>query len=158
MVYPANGKPSVILLVEDNPADLEIMKMAFNDDDEFSAKVLAITIENGIEAMEYLNRKGEYSDSGSSPRPDLILLDINIPLMDGKAVLKEIKSTSELKNIPVVMFTSSENEKDIAESYALGANAYLTKPDEIDDFTWMIQSTGFYWLFMAKLPSNREFG
>jgi len=157
MVYPANGKPSVILLVEDNPADLEIMKMAFNDDDEFSRKVLAITIEDGVEAMDYMNHKGAYSDSGSSPRPDLILLDINIPLMDGKAVLKEIKSKDEFKNIPVVIFTSSENEKDIAESYALGANAYITKPDEIDDFTWMIQSTGFYWLFMAKLPSNVEF-
>lgn len=157
MVYPANGKPSVILLVEDNPADQEIMKMAFNDDAEFSKNVLTIAIENGMEAMDYLNHKGEYSDSGASPRPDLILLDINIPLMDGKTVLKEIKTRRKFRNIPVVMFTSSENEKDITDSYALGANAYLTKPDEIDDFTWMIQSTGFYWLFMARLPSNKEF-
>lgn len=156
MVYPANGRPSVILLVEDNPADQEIMKMAFKDDGEFSKKVLAITIENGVEAMDYMNQQGEYSDPDSSPRPDLILLDINIPLIDGKTVLKEIKSKDEFKNIPVVMFTSSENEKDIMESYALGANAYLTKPDEIDDFTWMIQSTGFYWLFMVKLSPNKK--
>jgi len=157
MVYPSNGKPSVILLAEDNLADREIITMAFSEDAELQSRVVVKSTSDGLEVMNYLQRQGVYANPKKSPRPDLIVLDIALPLMDGKSVLNEIKSDDDLKDIPVVMFTTSENEKDVAESYALGANAYLTKPDEVDNFTWMIKSMCFFWLFMAKLPRNNDY-
>ncbi len=156
MPYPLDGKSSVILLAEDNPADTDIINMAFDDAQEFSKYFTLKVVENGKDVVDYLRRKGGFSEPESSPRPDIIFMDINMPLMDGKQTLHEVKNDSFFNSIPIVMLTTSSSERDISESYNLGANAYITKPPDIDEFIWMIQSTAFDWLFMVKLPQNSD--
>ncbi len=102
--------------------------------------------------MNYLLQLGKYSLNELSPRPDLILLDINMPRMDGKQVLKEIKSNSELKSIPIIMLTTSVLEKDIRESYILGASSFINKPELISDFVYIIKKIKKYWFDLNVLP------
>jgi len=156
MTASANRAEGVILFAEDNPADQEIIKMAFDWDKDFRNRVNIVITESGVETMNYLQRQGVYGNEESSPRPDLVVLDINMPLMDGLNVLNEIRNDEDIKDIPVIIFTTSRREKDIKESYSLGATAYLTKPDDVDDYIWMIKSTAFFWMYMASLPQNES--
>jgi CheY-like chemotaxis protein len=145
-----NGKPIEILLVEDNPGDYRLAMEVFKE-----AKVnnTMHIVTDGVEAIKYLKNKGKYNDS---PRPDLILLDLNLPKKDGKEVLAEIKDDDNLKRIPVVILTVSSAEEDIIKSYDLHANAYITKPIDLDQFINVVRSIENFWLSIVKLP-NGEF-
>jgi two-component system, chemotaxis family, response regulator Rcp1 len=145
-----NGKPIEILLVEDNPGDYRLAMEVFKE-----AKVnnTMHIVTDGEEAIKYLKKEGKYDDS---PRPDLILLDLNLPKKDGKEVLAEIKDDDNLKRIPVVILTVSSAEEDIVKSYNLHANAYITKPIDLDQFINVVRSIEDFWLSIVKLP-NGEF-
>lgn len=135
-----------ILMVEDNPADVRLTREAFKD-----AKVLnnMSVVGDGEEALLFLRRQGNYSDA---PRPDLILLDLNLPKKDGREVLAEIKSDPLLKRIPVVVLTTSEDEKDVLKAYDLHVNAYITKPVNLDQFMKVVEAVEDFWLTVVKLP------
>ena len=143
-----NSKLIEILMVEDNPADARLTKEAFKD-----AKVLNSmhVVADGEEAMMFLKRAGKYSES---PRPDLVLLDLNLPKKDGREVLAEIKKDPELKRIPVVILTTSEDEKDIFRAYDLHANAYVKKPVDLDQFMKIVEAVEDFWLSVVRLPSK----
>ncbi len=145
-----NGRPAIILLAEDNPADQQITKRVLK---HVKVQTELHIVEDGVELMNYLKRKDKYSDPKSSQRPDLILLDINMPRMDGKKALRNIKGDSSLKAIPVVMLTTSNQERDILESYDLGVNSYITKPSDNNEFIKVIKSIENFWLVISELPS-----
>jgi CheY-like chemotaxis protein len=133
-----------ILLVEDSPSDVLMVREAL-------AKLLnrLHVVEDGVEAMAFLNRRGKYAGAA---RPDLILLDLNLPKMDGRQVLAEIKDHPELKTIPVVVLTTSSAEEDVLKSYGLHANCYVTKPVEFQKFTAVIRSLANFWFTVVTLP------
>ena len=135
-----------ILLVEDNPGDVRLTKEALKD-----AKVLneIYVVRDGVEAMEFLHNEGSFKQV---PMPDLILLDLNLPRKDGREVLAEIKRDPKLKHIPVVVLTSSKADEDIVKSYNLHANAYVTKPVDLNRFTEIIHSLEEFWFSIVKLP------
>lgn len=139
-------KPISILLVEDNPGDVRLTKEAFKE-----AKVhnLLSVVEDGVEAMAFLRGEGKYQDA---LRPDVILLDLNLPRKDGRQVLAEMKADETLKRIPVVVLTTSEAEQDILMTYDLHANCYITKPVDLDRFIEVVQSIEDFWLCIVKLP------
>jgi CheY-like chemotaxis protein len=140
-------RPIEILMVEDNPGDVRLTKEALGD-----AKVrntLAV-VGDGIEALRYLRREGRYS--GVS-RPDLVLLDLNLPRKDGLHVLEEIKGDVNLRRIPVVVITSSAAEEDILRSYDLHANCYVTKPLDLAQFNKVVRSVESFWMTIVKLPA-----
>jgi chemotaxis family two-component system response regulator Rcp1 len=142
------AQPLEVLLVEDSPGDVRLTKEALKD-----AKVhinLGV-VRDGIDAMAFLMREGEYA---TAPRPDLILLDLNLPKKDGREVLREIKENQELKSIPVVILTTSASEADILRSYLLHANCYITKPVNLDGFLTVVKSIDSFWLSVVKLPPN----
>ncbi len=141
-----NGRPVEILLVEDNEGDIGLVEEVFEEDRINNN--LSIT-EDGEEAMEFLKREGKYENA---PRPDLILLDLNLPKKDGREVLKEIKADDNLRKIPVVVLTTSKAEKDIVKSYDLHANSYITKPVDFNQFIKVIRSIEDFWLEVVKLP------
>jgi len=146
MTDRSNGKPIEILLVEDNPGDVRLVVESFKE-----AKVsnnLSV-VGNGEEALAFLRRTGAHTNA---PKPDLILLDLNLPKKDGREVLAEIKQDPRLKLIPVVIVTSSDAEQDIVRSYELHANAYVTKPVGFDQFMDVIRSVERFWLSIVKLP------
>lgn len=139
-------RPVNILLVEDNPGDVRLTIEALRD-----AKVrnrLSV-VGDGVEALRFLHREGQYADA---PRPDLILLDLNLPKMDGREVLAAIKSDAELQTIPVVILTTSQAEQDILRSYALHANCYVTKPVDLDQFIHVVRSIEDFWLSIVTFP------
>jgi chemotaxis family two-component system response regulator Rcp1 len=135
-----------ILLVEDNPADIRLAREAFKD-----AKVhnVLYTVTDGVEAMAFLRRQGKYADV---ERPDLILLDLNLPKKDGREVLAEIKTDERLKLIPVVILTVSKDEEDILKTYNLHANCYITKPIDFEQFMKVVKGIEEFWLTIVKLP------
>ena len=142
------GRPIEILLVEDNPGDarlaVEALKYA-----KVSNKIHVV--EDGVEAMAYLRREGKYADV---VRPDLILLDLNLPKKNGREVLAEIKSDEDLKRTPVVIMTISEDEIDILKTYELHANCYITKPVDLNQFIEVVKAVETFWLTIVKLPPN----
>jgi len=140
------GDPVEILLAEDNPGDVKLTRKAL-EEGKLTNNLHVVT--DGVEAMAYLREDGEYEGRA---RPDLILLDLNMPRMDGRAVLEEVKDDDDLKRIPVVVLTSSEAEEDVAKSYELHANAYLTKPVDFDGFLEIVGSLEEFWLEVVKLP------
>lgn len=142
------SSPVEILLVEDNPGDVRLTREALRD-----AKVRnnLHVVEDGIRAIEFLRREGEYA---SAVRPDLILLDLNLPRMSGREVLQEIKADPDLLQIPVVVLTSSQAETDIASSYALHANCFVTKPVDLDQFIHVVRSLEDFWLTIVRLPKS----
>lgn len=142
------AEPAQVLLVEDNPADARLIREAFRNGK--SDKVLTV-VPDGVEAISYLRREGRYADA---ERPDLMLLDLNLPKKGGRDVLKEIKADDDLKSIPVVVFSSSGSERDISECYGLSANSYVIKPTELDDFLAAIGSIDDFWLTVAKGPKE----
>ena len=142
------GKPVEILLVEDNEGDIGLIEEVFEEAKIRNSLHIA---ENGEEAMLYLHAKGKFS---GSPRPDIILLDLNLPKKDGREVLKEIKEDVNFKSIPVVILTTSNAEKDILRAYDLHANAYITKPLDFDQFIKVVESIGDFWLQIVNLPKK----
>jgi CheY-like chemotaxis protein len=142
------GKPVEILLVEDNEGDVGLIEEVL---EEAKIRNILHIAEDGEEAMLFLHGEGKFS--GSS-RPDLILLDLNSPKKDGREVLREVKEDNNLRNIPVVILTTSNSEKDILRAYELHANAYVTKPLDFDQFTKVIESIANFWLEVVKLPTK----
>ncbi|AKB16629.1 MAG: response regulator [Methanosarcina thermophila] len=142
------SKSVEILLVEDSKGDVGLIEEVFED-----AKIgnTLHIVEDGEEAIAFLRGEGQFSDA---PRPDIILLDLNLPKKDGREVLEEVKSDDELKNIPVVILTTSKAEEDILKSYNLHANAYITKPVDFDQFIKVVKSIESFWLEIVKLPSK----
>lgn len=137
-----------ILLVEDNPGDVILTIEALKD-----AKVhnrLSV-VRDGIEAMAFLRREGNYENA---PRPDLILLDLNLPRKNGREVLAEVKSDEDLKTIPIVILTTSAEEQDVLKAYMLSANCYVTKPVDFQQFTDVVRGIETFWLSIVKLPAN----
>jgi CheY-like chemotaxis protein len=139
-------EPVEILLAEDNPGDVKLTRKALEKGR--LANNLHV-VNDGVETMEFLRGNGEYE---GRPRPDLVLLDLNMPRKDGRQVLEEIKESEQLKRIPVVVLTSSEAEEDVIRSYDLHANAYLTKPVDFDGFIDVVSTLEEFWLQVVKLP------
>ena len=143
-----SAQPLEVLLVEDSPGDVRLTQEALKD---AKVHINLRVVRDGIDAMAFLMREGEYA---TVPRPDLILLDLNLPRKDGREVLKEIKENPELKSIPVVILTTSASEADILRSYLLHANCYITKPVNLDGFLTVVKSIDSFWLSVVKLPPN----
>jgi len=144
------GKPITILLVEDEDAHATIVKRNFND---FKLANKINHVKDGQAALDYLYQRNIYSEPLSSPRPELILLDLRLPKVDGLEVLKTIKTDPSLMPIPVVIMTTSSAEKDITQAYDNYANSYLVKPLDLQQFMPMLESIGFYWLVWNKSPN-----
>lgn len=145
-----NKMPIQVLLVEDSPGDVRLTQEAFR---EANITIRLHVAEDGVEAMEFLRREGAHADA---PRPDLILLDLNLPRMDGREVLALVKADPKLKSIPTVILTTSEAEADIVKSYDSQANCYLSKPVELDVFEGLVKSINDFWLTRAKLPQTHR--
>lgn len=142
-------KIRTILLIEDSPGDVRLTREAFRDTEDMLRLHVAV---DGGQAVSFLRREGVY---GEAPRPDLILLDWNLPKMDGRQVLTVIKQDDDLKMIPTVILTTSEREADIEAVYQLRANCYLTKPVEFDAFESLVKSISMFWLTMVRLPTQQ---
>ncbi|MDE2869805.1 MAG: response regulator [Chloroflexota bacterium] len=142
----ASGAPIEILLVEDNPGDVRLTQEAVR---EARIRNTLNVVNDGEQAIAYVRRQGEYADQ---PRPDLILLDLNLPRKDGREVLQDLKCDPDLHRIPVVVLTSSEAEQDILRTYDLYANAYVTKPVDLEQFMHVVSSIQDFWLNIVKLP------
>jgi two-component system, chemotaxis family, response regulator Rcp1 len=141
-------KPIEILLVEDNPGDADLAREAL-DGSKFNNALHVV--DDGEKAMAFLRREGPYADM---PRPDLILLDLNLPRKDGREVLAEIKADDYLKRIPVVILTTSKAEEDVIKSYNLHANCYITKPIDLNQFLDVVRAIEDFWLSIVVLPPN----
>jgi CheY-like chemotaxis protein len=148
--YESPLHPIEILLVEDNPGDSRLAKEALK---ESKLKNNLYVAEDGVEAMNFLYKKGKYS---KMPRPDLVILDLNLPKKDGREVLAEIKNDDNLKRIPVVILTISKAEEDILKTYNLHANCYVTKPLDLDQFMKVVRSIEDFWLTIVKLPNGKN--
>ena len=142
------ANPINILLVEDNPADARLIKEVFKDT---KTKNRLYVVKDGVEAMAFLNQE---VDNADIPRPDVIILDLNLPRKDGREVLKELKEDNVLKRVPIVILTTSSAEEDIIRTYNNHANCYITKPVDFDQFLKVINSIEDFWLSVVKLPSN----
>lgn len=143
------GKPVVILMAEDDADDRLLSKEAL--DEAHLANDLYF-VEDGEELVDYLMRKGKYTDTSQAPRPGLILLDLNMPRKDGREALKEIKENADLRCIPVVVLTTSKAEEDILRSYELGVSGYITKPVTMEGLIGVMKALGRYWFEIVELP------
>jgi CheY-like chemotaxis protein len=142
----AAAPPVEILLVEDNPGDVRLTKEALREGKVYNNLHWA---KDGVEALEFLRQEGKHAEA---PRPDIILLDLNLPKKDGREVLSSIKNDDRFKQIPVVILTTSEAEEDVLRSYELHANCYITKPVDLDKFIVVVQSIDRFWLTVVTLP------
>ncbi|MFH7029185.1 MAG: response regulator [Heteroscytonema crispum UTEX LB 1556] len=138
--------PIEVLLVEDNPGDVQLTQIAL---EESKISVHLSVVEDGVEAMAFLRKEEQYA---TTPHPDIILLDLNLPKKDGREVLAEIKADNTLKRIPVVVLTTSHAEEDVLKAYNLCANCYITKPVDFDQFVKIVQSIENFWFTIVKLP------
>ncbi len=152
MRHTSGTNPAVILLVEDDPGDQELTRRAL---DAGGMPYELHVVQDGEEALDYLFRRGKYRDPRLSPRPDLILLDLNMPRVDGRQVLRHIRADPGLRRLAVVVLTTSRLEEDVTSTYDLGANSYITKPAELQRFLQMMQTLGTYWFQVAVLPPSR---
>lgn len=146
MRLPTNGRPIEILLVEDSPGDVRLTMESLK---ESKVRNNINVVGDGIEALAFLRGQDRFA---GAPRPDLILLDLNLPKKDGREVLAEIKDDPELKRIPVVILTTSKAEEDILRTYTLHANCYITKPVNLDQFMKVVRAIEDFWLTIVKLP------
>ena len=146
MINVNGGTPVQILLVEDNPGDARLTEEALR---EAKVRNTLHHVEDGIDALAFLRQEGDFDDA---PRPDLIFLDLNLPRMDGREVLHEIKNDPEFRRIPVVVLTSSGAEQDIVNTYELHANCYITKPVDMNGFMKVVKSIENFWFAVVKLP------
>jgi len=144
-----NNQPIYILLVEDNEADIIITLRAF---EKAKMKNRFMTVRNGEEALDYMYHRNKYADQDTFPYPDLILLDINMPRLDGFGVLKQLKEDSQLKIIPVIMLTSSKNKEEVARSYRYGAASFIQKPVHYEEFMEVVTGFNSYWHTITTLP------
>lgn len=142
------GKPIEILLVEDNPGDVRLVQENLK---EAKVRNTLSVVNDGAEAMTYLRKEGKYKDA---VRPDLVLLDLNLPKKDGREVLADIKADEDLKRIPVVVLTISKAEEDVLKSYNLHANAFITKPVDLNQFLKVVKAIEEFWLTVVKLPAK----
>jgi chemotaxis family two-component system response regulator Rcp1 len=140
------GRPVEILLVEDNPGDVRLTKETLKDS---KVRNRLCIVSDGVEAMEFLRREGSYA---AAARPDLILLDLNLPRKNGREVLAEIKGDEHLRRIPVVVLTTSSADQDLLQTYDLHANCYITKPVNLDQFTSVVRAIEAFWFTIVKLP------
>ena len=140
------GRPIEILLVEDNPGDIRLTQEAFRDG-KVANNMSVVT--DGVEAMAFLHQEGKYTEA---PRPDIILLDLNLPKKDGREVLAELKQDPSLRRIPVIVLTTSKAEQDILNSYDMHVNCYITKPIDLEEFIRIVEGIGGFWLMVVKLP------
>jgi CheY-like chemotaxis protein len=140
--------PIEVLLVEDDPGDVLLIREAF-EHNKLSNRLHVVP--DGVEALEFMRRRGEYADA---PRPDLVLLDLNLPRKDGREVLGEVKEDAELRTIPIVVLTTSQAEEDVLRSYDLHANAYVTKPVDFDRFIGVVRQIDDFFVSVVKLPSR----
>jgi len=143
------GAPVEILLVEDNPADVRLTQEALKEGKVYNNLHWA---KDGVEALEFLRRQGRHA---KAPRPDIILLDLNLPKKDGREVLQDIKNDDKLKRIPVVILTTSKAEEDVLKSYNLHANCYVTKPVDLEQFILVVKSIDMFWLTVVTLPNGK---
>ena len=149
MIQTQDESPPVeILLVEDNPGDYRLTKEALHEGKVYNNLHWA---KDGVEALDFLKRRGKYADA---PRPDIILLDLNLPKKDGREVLFDIKKDDDLRSIPVVILTTSQAEEDVLRSYNLHANCYVTKPVDLEKFIVVVKSIDVFWLTVVTLPPN----
>jgi CheY-like chemotaxis protein len=148
MSTPQLLEPIDVLLVEDDPGDTLMIREAFADN---KVRNTLTCVTDGVQALRYLRREGEYADA---LRPDLILLDLNLPRMDGREVLAEIKGDESLRAIPVVVLTTSQAEEDVLRSYQLHANAYVAKPVDFERFVAVVRQIDEFFVTVVKLPSN----
>jgi len=144
------GEPAEILLVEDNPADVELTRQGLLAG-RLANRLHVAT--NGDEALDFLHRRGQYHDA---PRPDMILLDLNLPGKDGREVLADVKSDESLRDIPIIVLTTSTAEEDVLRSYKLHANAYITKPVDFSQFVDAVKMIAQHWFALVKLPPRKE--
>lgn len=153
MIAEESGRMVPVLLVEDDLEDIEITRRAFK-----KGKIAnrLYVVRDGEEAMEFLQHTGRYTDEATAPRPGLILLDLNLPRLDGREVLKLIKDHLGLRRIPVVVLTTSSEEADVLGCYDKGANTYITKPVEFDKFLEAVITIGRYWLCIAEIPDGGQ--
>ena len=147
------AKPAMILLVEDDRGSQELTRRALGEG-KFHNELRII--EDGEEALAYLFRRGKYKDPATSPRPDLLLLDLNLPRVDGREVLEQIRADSKLRRMAVVVLTTSRQEEDILRSYELGCNSFITKPVDMNQFIQVIQALERYWFQIVVLPPKTE--
>ena len=150
-MVPLSSSPLCILLVEDDP-DHAVLTMRSLGKAGFDQRV--IWVKDGREALDYLNRRAAYADASLSPRPDLILLDLNLPKVDGISVLEEVKRSDNFRTIPVVVLTTSQRQDEVRRAYGAGANSYVTKPVQFADFSEKIRTLGTYWLMTSSLPGT----
>ena len=143
------GEPAIILLVEDDPAHAEIVRRNFIN---FRMANRLMHVADGQQALDYLFRRGEFKDADKSPRPNLILLDLRLPKVDGLEVLSTVKTDADLSNIPVVVLTTSAAEMDMAKAYSSHANSYLVKPVDFPQFLKLMDALGYYWLVWNQFP------
>lgn len=149
----SKAKKAVILLVEDDPGDQELTRRALLEGDvPHELRV----VEDGEEALDYLLRRGRYADPRQNPLPDLILLDLNLPRLTGRQVLEHISNEPRLARIPVIVVTTSQQEKDMLQSYDNGACSYVVKPSSIDEFIRVVRTIEEYWLDVVRLPPSEE--
>lgn len=146
------ARPAVILLVEDNENDVELTRIEFQ---QSKVKVNLHLANDGLECMAFLRKQGRYVDA---PTPDLILLDLNMPLMDGQEVLAEISRDEDCRHLPVVILTTSDDEKEILKMYALRCSSYMVKPIDFDQFQRVIRSISDYWFTVVVLPADEQSG
>ena len=142
--------PIEVLLVEDDPGDVLLIREAF-EDNKVANRLHVVA--DGVEALDFMRQNGEHSDA---PRPDLVLLDLNLPRKDGREVLAEVKNDHSLRTIPVVVLTTSQAEEDVLRSYDLHANAYVTKPVDFDRFIGVVRQIDQFFVSVVKLPNNRR--
>ena len=145
-MFRSLGQPIEILLIEDNPSDIRLTREALKEN---KPKNILHVVEDGEEALDYLYRRSPYAQA---PKPDLILLDLNLPNLDGREVLGQIKQDPALNHIPVVVLTTSNAEEDIIKSYQLYANCYITKPIDLEQFIKVVNAIEDFWLTIVKLP------
>lgn len=148
MSVEVDEKHKTIFLVEDNRGDIRLIEEALKDS---SVPHQIVSVRNGMDAMAYLRQEGEYADA---PRPDIILLDLNLPKKDGREVLAEIKADPELKRIPVVVLTTSRNDDDIRQSYDLHVNCYITKSRNVSELFKIVKGIEEFWLSTVSLPEE----
>lgn len=136
-----------ILLVEDNPDDVELTRIAF---DEAKIANRLIVVSDGVEALDYLFARGAHADRDPGDMPSLVLLDLNLPKVDGREVLQAIRADERTKTLPVVVLTTSTEPFDVEASYALGVNSYIQKPVDFEQFVWAVKQVGLYWLVLNQ--------
>jgi two-component system response regulator len=150
-MIPINGRPAIILLAEDDPGDQELTRRAL-EEGAIHNELHIVT--DGEAALDYLFRRGKYQNPATSPRPDLLLLDLNMPKVDGRQVLQRVRADTNLRRLAVVVLTTSQHEEDIIRTYELGANSYITKPMELRQFMQVIQALETYWFQIVVLPPH----